>query len=54
MTPPDKLRASGVFYSYKNDISLFILKPTVTTFNIFYLKVIIFKYIIDKNENILF
>ena len=29
-------------WQYKIDISLFIMKPTITTYNIFYLKIIIF------------
>jgi len=37
---------------HKIDIDLFIIKPTIATFNIFYLKLIIFKILLVKNKNV--
>jgi len=36
----------------KNDINLFLMKPTITTYNFFNLKIIILKILLFKDENI--
>ena len=39
-------------WEQKTDIKLFMMKPTITTYKIFYLKIIILNVLLVKDENV--